>query len=1162
MIVVREQSEISERVSRAKRLYATLLLSSKILLLNAFFLLIVGSSTPLRSQETEESNGAATPGRLQIEESPLDTVYLKRQDGTFVPYFNIPFEVFESLYEQYVGGQGDALPEAYTVQRMGIEGKVQADPREELANLKIRLRIQPNREGWVRVPLRLGGSTLTGWSKSKPDDTILISLDRSNEYVAWIRSAEDQAIEVELDVVARVARQANQRLLRLALPTTAVSQLSLELPTNQLDVTFSSEKLLPETRPLSGGRTSLSVAGVSGDVELRYRAPVISSASGLSVVNEMTVQVDGPDLIRYQASLNVTSLNGQDRSFIVRLPTGTRFDATEQLELDILQLEPDDPILADLDPNFAYLRVAFPNPLEKPTRVVLFASRSDDVFLPGTESRYEIDLGGFEVVDAVRQSGTILLLSSRDWRLDWEPGRFVRQVSLDDTDRDRPNATARFRFSRTPIQLQAELYQNVSRTACEPTYSVVIGEAQIQLACQFKYTFSGPRPTTVLVDSRGWDLNEAQFGVANLVRQVTLDPNLPGRFRLELDASLPDEAFDLSLELTRPIEDSGEDVAIPLPAPVVSTLSPAVTTVRTISNLELVLPISTATEDLQPIDVANPPASEESAVTVRLGDLNAVSELYCDVRPRQQRKTVVSTIDVVSNQPDWRVQQNLNYRVEFSPMRTGYLAVPAAVVALPSFELRLEDQPLRSQVLPGEVDSFGETLQLVQFELPQPLTGAFEIQSRFLWPAVVSDSENERQTLNIPVVTPVQTLDTGLLPIGDPFAGPLAGLSVFPLGDLAQTVGIRMPRSMSILSNSNRWELEEKPDAGTERNYLLTKLDQQTVQAVEMTLGSKRETLSVGSTRVGGAWVQSRVTPQFRSERVAFQVETRDPRIQISLPPNAEFTELAVDGVRQLDAVDRLNGEQLEVEFDDLVRRSSHTVELWYRFPRSRQNDRRLDFAMPKLASTDWVDQVYWEVVLPSDELMILGPGTLVSENELKWKGPWMLSQASVSASWLEEWVGVEHQTQASSKSHRYVYSGFGQGLEAKIWTAKCWEILGVVCGSIFLSGMLLVHLSWLRRPVVMLLFGCGVMGLGLTLEPIGQLFVQLVVFSGVFVGLSLFLRKLWPEPEVRLSVRAVAPQAKAAVASTEQELDPDSVDRPHVTEEVGSTQTAGELAT
>tara|TARA_B100001027_G_scaffold190458_1_gene144362 strand:- start:264 stop:593 length:330 start_codon:yes stop_codon:yes gene_type:complete len=109
---------------------------------------------------------------------------------------------------------------------------------------------------------------------------------------------------------------------------------------------------------------------------------------------------------------------------------------------------------------------------------------------------------------------------------------------------------------------------------------------------------------------------------------------------------------------------------------------------------------------------------------------------------------------------------------------------------------------------------------------------------------------------------------------------------------------------------------------------------------------------------------------------------------------------------------------------------------------------------------------------------------------------------------------------------------------------------------------MLLVHLSWLRRPVVMLLFGCGVMGLGLTLEPIGQLFVQLVVFSGVFVGLSLFLRKLWPEPEVRLSVRAVAPQAKAAVASTEQELDPDSVDRPHVTEEVGSTQTAGELAT
>lgn len=1125
----------------------------------SLLVLILVSIDSLAAQIPAKTDPAESPSRMKIDESPLDTVYLRREDGTFVPYFNIPFEVFESLYEQYIGGQGDVLPEAFTLQRMEIDGKIDAGLQDEIGDLTIRLRIQPHREGWVRVPLRLGNCTLTNWSKSNPEDAVLVSVDRADEYVAWIRGRENQPLELELRVVCRVNRQANQRVLRLALPTTAVSQLSLDLPTNQTGVTFASDKLLPKTESLPGGRTQLTVAGASGDVELRYRAPVVSAASGLSVITDMTVQVDGPDLIRYQVALDVTSLNGQDRSFIIKMPAGTQFDATEQLELDVLPLEPGDPSLGGLDPDFSYLRVAFPKPLETTTRIVLFASRSD-VFIPEIQSRYKVDLGGFEVIDAVRQSGSILLLASRDWRLDWEPGSFVRQVSLDDTDRERPNATARFRFSRTPIELQAQLYQNVSRIACEPSYGVLVGEDQLQLTSDFKYAFSGPRPATLLIDSRGWELDTAQLSGNGSVRQITSDPEVPGRYRLELDSNLPTDAFNLTLELTRSIESLGA-INVPLPAPVVSTLSPALVAIKTVNNLELVLPVSTSAGTLQPLETAGATPTSESSIQVRVRDLDAVAELQCNVRMRQQRKAVTSDIQVESASQGWRVQQQLGFSVEFESMQTGYLAVPEKVVSLPSFELRLDDQPLRSQVLQGAIESFGESLQLVQFELPQPLTGRFEIQVRFLWNEERTDATPERETLEIPVIIPVQTLDTGLLPIGDPFLGPLAGVSVFPLGDLAQSITVTIPLSMSIASNDSRWELGESRDSINDRRYVLTKLDQQPVQTVRINLSKSTDNLAVRTTQLHSVWVQSRVTPQFRRDRVSLNLETRLPRVQLTLPEDAELTELAVDGVLQIDAVDRLDGRELWIDFSPNGVRTKHTVELWYRFTVDRQNRRWLDFEMPTLASTAWMNQAYWEVILPPDELLLLGPSTLVSENVPKWRGIWMMDQASVSTGWLEESMGVAHQQQASSRNHRYLYSGFGEGVKARLWTGKRWEILSVVSGAVFVSGMLLVYFSWLRRPLILLVMGCVILGVGLAIQPMGQLLVQLVLFTGLFILVGAFLRRIWNRPVVRLSARTMPPLRPGA-ASQEMPQEGSEARRPPSPEDVGSTQTAGELAT
>jgi hypothetical protein len=283
--------------------------------------------------------------------------------------------------------------------------------------------------------------------------------------------------------------------------------------------------------------------------------------------------------------------------------------------------------------------------------------------------------------------------------------------------------------------------------------------------------------------------------------------------------------------------------------------------------------------------------------------------------------------------------------------------------------------------------------------------------------------------------------------------------------------------------------------------------------------------------------------------------------VQLTLPENAELTELAVDGVLQADAVDRVDGRALWVDFAPDTPRSKHTVELWYRFAGSRQNQRWLDFQMPTLVSASWMDQAYWEVVLPPDELVLVGPATLISENTPQWRGIWMTDQANVSTGWLEETMGVAHQQQASPKNHRYLYSGFGEELEARIWTGKRWELLSVVSGVAFFGGMLMVYFAWLRRPVFLLSIGCVVIGFGLVVQPVGQLLVQLVLFTGLFILLGAFLRRIWNRPAVRLSARAMTPSRKTP-ASAEGPQEGLDVPMPANVEDIGSTQAAGDLAT
>ncbi|MEZ6108486.1 MAG: hypothetical protein R3B96_20920, partial [Pirellulaceae bacterium] len=333
--------------------------------------------TPPSTPTAGTPNSQEREGGDAVQVSGLDTVYLRRENGELVPYIDIPFEVFDRIYDQLIGGGGDDLPQPFTIERIDASGTIQAAANEtDLATVSINFTVAPHRSGWVNVPLNLGGTTLVEWDAGEARDRVLIVEDSDAGYVAWIRGTADQSLSFTVKVVQRIGRQGVQSSIQLGLPPATLTQVALDLPLVDPEVELGGERLIPRVEPLAGDRSRLTITGPVGEAPIRWRPRVEDAASGLSVATDITVQIDGPDLVRYQATLDVVSLNGRDRQFLVRLPEGARFDAPDQLEVEVDSLDASDPELADLPTGARYVRVRFPQPLTKATRVVLFASRS------------------------------------------------------------------------------------------------------------------------------------------------------------------------------------------------------------------------------------------------------------------------------------------------------------------------------------------------------------------------------------------------------------------------------------------------------------------------------------------------------------------------------------------------------------------------------------------------------------------------------------------------------------------------------------------------------------------------------------------------------------------------------------------------------------------
>jgi len=273
-----------------------------------------------------------------------------------------------------------------------------------------------------------------------------------------------------------------------------------------------------------------------------------------------------------------------------------------------------------------------------------------------------------------------------------------------------------------------------------------------------------------------------------------------------------------------------------------------------------------------------------------------------------------------------------------------------------------------------------------------------------------------------------------------------------------------------------------------------------------------------GAVVVVRAWVQTwliRSEQSARQERAVFQFtmpetpnhrhrdEASPPRqyVRVIIPRGAAIRRLSLwlDGDRVKDyAVDE---QEIYVPLPRSEGDKRHRLELSYHFPTSTSETNLLQLELPRVGDDTWIRRMYWQVILPRRQHVLLEPEGFTAESRWGFHGYLWSRRPLLEQPELEAWVGAARRTPVSQATNRYLFSTSGRPVEVELRTVgRAWIVL-IASGLALVAGLLLIYVPAARHPgtlfaaavvlvaagliypaPTMLVAQAAVLGLGLTL--------------------------------------------------------------------------------
>lgn len=1123
------------------------------------------AETPVPKPASSPGAAAAGSASKEIRELKPSLYYLKDKQGNLQPVPGFTLEEFRELYELKHLLEQKAQPPGYTVQSLDIQGEV----RGGCAELSIEVRVSV-RETPVRIPLRLEGLVIrkfegvsepTGGEptvlppqppapKPQPDSSAakpgasasgpppappkgespgptpkeaspaagaeasaaqspqskpeyLLQWEEGEGYVVWILAASERSHRLRFQAAAAVQQVGQQSRLRFRCLRTPVSQMKLRLPGQGLKVEASDPAALVELVSVSDSASQLTLEGFGGNVELVWYpgSHLLAAPAGVfDVTGEAIARLEGGKVIT-QMNLFIKVLGQPCQEVDIRLPEGAKLQPIGQPGCTATQQTPDRITLHFLEKASEY-------------RVRLEWEQG-----PGNRAGENwLELGGLEVLGAVKHRGYIAVWGPGQGHLLWRASASVRQTEQLPASLLGEGLLAGFEYTGQPYSLQVRLVSQQVRVSVEPEYRLWVSAREVKLEALLKYTIRGGKVQGLRVEMPGWELEE--LGPEDLVGEGVIQADSQV---VEIPLKQPTGGhLDMRWVARRAIPPGTKHLVVPLPQgwqvqwPSGATVSllPASVVVIPEENVELrpdEKQMSGWVRQLAP-SLSGLPKRQQPILAYRAE--SGAGALVAGLQVHERQLRVEGMAQVLVEEEGVQVEQKLSYTIAYEMVGTLSVWVPP-VLPPEALQVLVEGQPV--SIVPTAPSATGPEdvgpLQLA-IPLPQPRIGACDLTIRYRLKSEKLPA-NQSQLRTVPLVVPAE--------------GEWRGWRLTVTAQEGVQVKVRSP---------NWKELENLSEPPVPQRRLLLGCAE---PASELPLGVYRESADLGRPlRISRAFVQTWWTRSGREDRAVYRLSGGRREFALRLPEGANTGEVAVWVNGQPAVVQVESGGRLLIGLPPET--AEWVVEVGYHFEEFRSPRGLLQVVFPQPEPSVWMDRCYWVCHLPRDEHLIINPTGFVPEYQWRWNGwAWGRVPRWTPAD-LEVWVGARPGGLSPEGMNTYLFSTIGRFPPTSLYTAGRSVLVLTASLAALGLGILVIYVPALRHPVWILAVGIGLGASALLWPEQTVLGIQAAVLGVILAVVAALLQR-------RIAARQTATARIAASL-----LDQESTQRQYLPPPPGST--------
>ncbi len=980
-----------------------------------------------------------------------------RDPSRLAPVLGMDLEQLRQAWEVVQGLAAGAAAPPFTLDELALVGEVD----DGAVRLEANLSLQVDREGWIRVPLRMSQATAVAPPQHEGPGDFRAHYEPQQGWTLWLRGPADSAHQVRWQLIAPLNKDAAGTSLRLALPVAATSKLGLTIP--EAD---STAQLAGGAGRLSqrdaAGKAELVVQGAHGDIDLRWarRASDVASPTPLDVQQWLYVELDR-GRARLNNRLTVHRASPPLNQFAIRLPNGARWAPPAPPGVRITE-----------QPAGADGRGTLNVELEEPTAAPMSVEISADLSLEESQGGAALRVAPWDVPGAARAVGFVGIGGDPRWQLSVERTQGLRplDVGLLPVGFQRGGLSSAFALLGEPFEFTATVVARPAQVTVAPSYRLEIFADRALLRGELRYAIRGAAPAALRLATHGWTIErfalagaEANASAADAAEVVATAPEQAG-------TSQGEAVFEVIARRDLPAEGQ---VTWTLPVPQGVESSPVQVRIAVAENVQWTA-AEAAGSDWTPVASAERTAGEgREELAWRSSRPDA--PLVASVRILPREVSVAALTRVVLEEQAAQVEQLFDYRVQHEPLSELTMLVPAELAAQPAWQCTLNGQGLTQgawSVAPAAQP--GEAARL-KVRLPTARTGQWQLSIAYRVAMEPLAAEVTRR-LELPLCAPGQ---------GQLESNRLTATGKSTIRVQAEPVGPWRPSDESR-KGQNAAALRLSCDVPAQRATLLATLIPNPTAAAVI---------------VERAWVQTNFLGDTTAMRAAFRVLTSGRQVALSLPTRivANSLEVWLDGERTNYRVTAQG--HIELSWPDETSPRPHLVELRAALASGWPRIGRATVELPAMVGSTAVHRQYWQVILPAHVHLLDDPQGWLAEHRWGWRGLGLARRPVLDQAQLEDWSGASAEADVPSRANVYLFSSFTRPAAAELrGVTRSWLILGA-SGATLGLGFALLYWPALRRPWMVLLLAT-ILGAACLWRPDTALLVGQAALAGA--GLAL----------------------------------------------------------